>query len=81
MDIKQLQKAVVTEIRDYIQAHAPIDYDGTGKTVLDAEPLVRMVEIHFSHLNAHVDVDKFVSESVEGIHKYIKHKMKKRSMK
>ena len=79
MDIKQLEKAVVTEIRDYIQAHAPIDYEGTNKPVVDAEPLVRMVEIHFSHLNTHVDVDKFMSESIEGLHKYVKHKMKRKT--
>jgi len=52
MNIKELEKRVVTEVRNYIQAHAPIDYDGTGKTVLDAEPLVRMIEIHFSHMTS-----------------------------
>lgn len=76
MTIKELEKAVITEIRDYIQAHAVLDLSDSQ---LDSAPLLRMVEIHFSHLNAQVDVDKFMSESVEGIHKYVKHIMKRKT--
>lgn len=41
MNIEELKKRVVTEVRDYIQTHAER---------VDAEPLVRMIEIHFSHM-------------------------------
>jgi hypothetical protein len=74
MEIKQLQTRVLTEVRDYINAH------NTGDKI-DLAPLTRMIEIHFENLNAQVDVQKFVQDSVGGLAQYFTDQMKKKANK
>lgn len=64
MDINQLKHAVTTEVTNYINAN-----DASGK--MDASPLVRMIEIHFSNLNTQVDVTKFLHDSVGGFSQFL----------
>ena len=64
MDINQLRHAVTTEVTNYINAN-----DESGS--IDTRPLVRMIEIHFSNLNAQVDITKFLHDSVGGFSQFV----------
>ena len=59
---------VLTEVRDYVNAH------NTGDKI-DLAPLTRMIEIHFENLNAQVDVMTFVQDSVGGVAQYFTDQM------